>query len=277
MDLHGYREAGGTGRDGTSAYSHAYIIWGGRETDRLECAQKLAQAIVCTAQGERPCMSCCHCVKASRHIHPDIITIDWNPETRTIYVDQIRTLREDAVIMPNEAQKKVYIISHADAMNVSAQNAILKLLEEPPESAGFILVAENSAELLPTVRSRCVELSAVGQQNSEALVIREDAAAFFEAVCGGPLKLAEFTFALEKFDKNEFLDFIDGAKAYLTAKLKVSLTGGNARLTPEYMMKAVCVLDRAKEYLEFNVGLGHIAGMICAELIKAPETGAYAK
>jgi DNA polymerase III subunit delta' len=275
---------------GNSTYSHAYIIRGGSEPERFDYAQTLAQAIICssTTAVEKPCMSCLQCEKALRHIHPDIITIDRNPDTRVIYVDQIRALTEDAFIMPNDAEKKVYIIQHASSMNVNAQNAILKLLEEPPPSANFILLAENPAELLPTVRSRCVERSTerfversterfversaerfVGTQGAQT---RDDVAAFYQALTGSPLKLAGFSFALEKLEKTEFIDFIDGAKALIASHLEDALRGKKSGLTPEYLMNVLRVLDSAKEYLEVNVSLGHIAGMICAELIRNEET-----
>jgi hypothetical protein len=256
---------------GAGALSHAYIIWGGSEADRAVFADQLAAAMVCSGTGPKPCGSCTHCDKAFRHIHPDIAAIGRNPDAREIYVDQIRALREDAVIMPNEASGKAYIINHADTMNVSAQNAILKLLEEPPVSSGFILLADNPAVLLPTVRSRCVELSADRHDTTLPSQIRDDAAAFIVALTGSPLKLAEFTFALEKYDKNEFAGFLGDAKSFLIEKMKDRLSGRHD-LTPEHIMNALDVLDRAKEYLDLNVSLGHITGMMCAELIKADSS-----
>jgi DNA polymerase-3 subunit delta' len=251
------------------ALSHAYIVWGGSEAEQSVIAEKLASAMVCSGSGQKPCMTCNHCYKALRHIHPDIIAIDRLPDAREIYVDQIRALREDAVIMPNEALKKVYVMHHAGCMNVFAQNAILKLLEEPPASAAFILIADNPAELLPTVRSRCVELSADRLDTTEPVQIRDDAAAFYQVLTDGPLKLAEFSFAMEKYEKSDFASFIDSAKTFLVQKMRDCLSGAETALTPEYMMKAVTVLDRAREYLDLNVSLGHIAGMICAEMIRA--------
>lgn len=249
-------------------FSHAYIIWGGSERDRTELSEKLASAIVCGSSGKRPCLSCAHCQKSLRHIHPDIISVDRNQENRLIQIDQIRALREDASVMPNEAEKKVYIIKHAEAINIPAQNAMLKLLEEPPGSASFILVAENPAALLPTVRSRCFEIPADGQDAAPVSEENAEVIAFYAALTGGPLRLTEFSFAAEKLEKNEFLDFINDAKAFMTARLRDSLCGGKSALTSEYLMKTIRVLDRAKEYFELNVGLGHIAGMICAELLE---------
>lgn len=262
------------GRTVTGAFSHAFILWGGSEAEQDEFAWKLAAAIICANPDQKPCLACPHCQKAARRIHPDINKIDRKPEAKEIYVDQIRALREDAVIMPNEASKKVYILCHAGSMNVFAQNAILKLLEEPPESAAFILVANHPAELLPTVRSRCVALSADRRSKTVPVQLRDDAVAFYEALTGSPIKLAELSFVLEKLEKSAIADFIADARAFLILKLKDCLNGTREALGPEYIMKAVTVLDRAREYLENNVGLGHITGMICAELIESGGTEA---
>ena len=77
---------------------------------------------------------------------------------KPIAVDQVRSLRSDAYVRPNEGQRKVYVLEGADQMNASAQNAMLKLLEEGPDYAAFLLLAENGSGVLETVRSRCEEL-----------------------------------------------------------------------------------------------------------------------
>ena len=136
--------------------SHAYILAGPPGSGRHTLAGLLSRALVCTAEGEkRPCGVCTQCRKAAEHIHPDVITITGAAEGKPITVDQVRSLRADAHIRPNEAARKVYILEEADRMNDSAQNAMLKLLEEGPAYAAFLLVAENAGGLLQTVRSRC--------------------------------------------------------------------------------------------------------------------------
>ncbi|NLT14486.1 MAG: hypothetical protein GXY05_09100 [Clostridiales bacterium] len=272
MNPHDNSSADNDGPIVTGAFSHAYILWGGSEAGQDEFAWKLAAAIVCANPDEKPCLTCPHCQKATRRIHPDIITIDRNPEAREIYVDQIRALREDAVIMPNEASKKVYILYHAGSMNVYAQNAILKLLEDPPVSAAFILIADNPAELLPTVRSRCVVLSADRRSETAPGQLRDDAIAFYKALTGSPIELAELSFVLEKLEKGAFAEFITDARAFLISKMKSRLNGAGEAPAPGYIMKAVTVLERAREYLDNNVSLGHITGMICAELIEGGGT-----
>ena len=87
--------------------------------------------------------------------HPDISIIIPQKDKKNIVVEQIREVIKDASKKPYENAKKVYIIAYGDEMNEQAQNAFLKLLEEPPEYAVFVILAKNTASLLPTVRSRC--------------------------------------------------------------------------------------------------------------------------
>ncbi len=252
------------GPAGEDAYSHAYIVWGGSDDERSAFVRRLASAMVCQGRGEKPCLKCVHCEKAARGIHPDIITVDFIEQKREIIVDQVRALREDAFIMPNEAERKAYIINHAGSMNVSAQNALLKVLEEPPRSASFILAAETTAGLLPTVRSRCTSVSADMHMAQAEKNIDGIAADFIEALPDA-LKLTAFSFKLEKLDKDSFINFIEDAKTLLARKLKEGFQKEGAP-GADYLINAVKVLNRAKEYFYYNVGLGHIAGMLCAEL-----------
>ncbi len=153
-------------------------------------------------------------------------------------------------------------------------------MEEPPESSRFILVAENPAGLLPTVRSRCVERMSGHRGSRKTADVSdqayETAQAFFEALAEGGLKMCAFSFTLDKLDKTGFIEFIAAARALLEEKLRTaarrdgSAASGDG-ITPAYLMKAAGVLTRAKEYFDMNIGLVHIAGMICAELIDRNE------
>ena len=152
------------GQEEGRGLSHAYILSGPAGSGRHTLARLLARAMLCTApRGKRPCGRCAPCRKVEEGIHPDVKTISGPGEGKPVSVDQVRALRSDAYIRPNEGERKVYLLEGADQMNPSAQNAMLKLLEEGPPYAAFLLLAENGAALLPTVRSRCeaLELSPV--------------------------------------------------------------------------------------------------------------------
>ena len=135
-------------KDGT--LSHAIILSG--HGDLSAISQKIAKSFVCDAKN-KPCDLCNHCIKSNKNINPDIITIDFLD--KNILVDEIRKVRKDCYILPNECEKKVYIIKNAQNLNVQAQNALLKTLEEPPQYARFIIECVDDQKLLSTVRSRC--------------------------------------------------------------------------------------------------------------------------
>lgn len=152
----------------TRGLSHAYLISGPAGSGKTTLARLLSAALVCTGPGEAPCGICPGCRKALGGIHPDVIQVDLLEGKREILVDQARQMRSDAFIRPNEADRKVYVVHRADTMNAYAQNAILKLLEEGPAYAAFLLLCENPGALLPTIRSRCEALALTPVSGEEA-------------------------------------------------------------------------------------------------------------
>lgn len=146
-------------RAGGRELSHAYVISGPTGSGRHTLAGLLAAAMVCTGAGDPPCGACVPCKKVRRGLHPDVAVITGPGENKPITVDQVRALRADAYIRPNEGERKIYLLEQADQMNQSAQNAMLKLLEEGPSYAAFLLMVNNPGGLLQTVRSRCEELA----------------------------------------------------------------------------------------------------------------------
>jgi len=134
--------------------SHFYLISGPRGSGKHTLARLLAAAILCPEKN-KPCGLCSHCRKALSGNHPDFITVE-DPEHKNVAVKIVRQYREDVYIRPNEADYKVYLFPQE--LGLEGQNALLKILEEPPEYGIFILLTDNPEKLLPTVRSRCTEL-----------------------------------------------------------------------------------------------------------------------
>ncbi len=136
---------------------HAIILEGANESTRLSFAHTLSKALVCTESEKslRPCGKCANCLKAESESHVDIKKVEGTNKSKTVSVEDIRRVRADAYVVPNEAEKKVYIITAAHRMNETAMNAFLKVLEEPPSYVNFILECEDKAMLLETVKSRC--------------------------------------------------------------------------------------------------------------------------
>lgn len=133
---------------------HAILLRGAGSATRGRVSSFLAQAFVCEGEN-KPCGRCSHCMKAGINSHPDVITVDpASQNEKTFKIALVREMKDDAYIIPNEASRKVYILKSADKMNVQAQNALLKLIEEPPSYARFILECESSSAMLETILSR---------------------------------------------------------------------------------------------------------------------------
>jgi len=175
---------------------HALLFEGSSEASRREAAMALARALVCPGESKTgedegmfggmslfqeasdkkqeardmalPCESCAHCHKSAGGIHPDLRVIEGGAGARSFHIDAIRSLRQDSSVLPNEANCKVYVLHNAQSMTVEAQNALLKLLEEPPDYVCLILTAPTGKKLLPTVISRVFTLS-LGEAVEEAL------------------------------------------------------------------------------------------------------------
>jgi len=253
--------------------SHAYIVSGG-------LAEALAMSAVCAGpEAARPCGSCTHCAKASRGAHPDIMVVEKAPDKREIVVDQIRALKRDVIVVPNEAGKKAYIVNEADSMNKNAQNAFLQILEEPPSHAVLILRTENPAALLPTVRSRCVEiksraLAGTVMEAAPPAVGAEMARELFDSLSSGNAALVSLMFRLEKLDKDTFSQFLSAAREQAAIRLRETGSGGSEQRSAErdamreLLARAERVLVEAGDMLDLNVGTGHLSGMICANLIR---------
>lgn len=135
-------------------------------------AVSIAQALNCAADGHAQpssdgsvdalgaadgCGVCAACTRIARGVHPDVLLVTPG-ESGSIKVEQVRDVIEQAAYRPFEGRRRVVIIDDADTMVSTAQNALLKILEEPPPSSVFILVASRPDALLPTVLSRCPRL-----------------------------------------------------------------------------------------------------------------------
>lgn len=141
----------------TGKSAHFYLISGAPGSGRHTLAKLLSAALQCEG-ADKPCMGCPACRKAMADTHPDVITVD-DPEKKHVPVDLVRQARAELYVRPNEGKKKIYIFPRAQDMLPPTQNALLKVLEEPPAYGVFILITDNPEKLLLTVRSRCVELT----------------------------------------------------------------------------------------------------------------------
>lgn len=241
---------------------HAYLICSGDNRGE-ELAADMARTAVCTGKGVRPCNVCPSCQKAIKGIHPDIITVSKpldakGSEKSEIVVSQARDIISEAYVLPNEAEAKVFIIRQADSMNISAQNALLKLLEEPPSYAYFFIVASNPGLLLTTVRSRLAQInvSPAGIKGEELELTQS----FFEALEMGGLTIAEFCVSIEKLTRDTMREFLQNTQAVISEKMRGQAVNGSQ------LMAVAELFSQMEGYNASNVSSGHIAGTIAARL-----------
>lgn len=136
--------------------SHCYLLAGPEGSGKRTLARLVAAAAQCEGDAP-PCGVCLPCRKVLAGIHPDVSVVD-DPDHKQIPAERIRNARSGVFIRPNEGRRKVLIFPRAQDMNATGQNALLKLLEEPPAYAMFLLLAGAVEKLLPTIRSRCAVL-----------------------------------------------------------------------------------------------------------------------
>lgn len=248
---------------------HAYIFSASSAEESERAARAFAQSILCERGGEKACGRCAACRKVEAGIHPDLITVrrqedDKGRARREIVIDQIRAVNRDAWILPNEAQRKVYLIAEADRMNPAAQNAALKLLEEPPNGAVFLLCVTNPALLLPTVRSRCMErYSAAGEQapEQESVKLAEE---YLRAVAAGDRAgLVRWCFAQENLDQRETQTMVEALGLTVTDMLCARRS--NPGLSTRQLTEIAALASRCGDWLRVNTGSKHIFGLLAVD------------
>ena len=254
-----------------AAIGHAYILSSPSREDALRKAREIAAAAVCLAGHDVPCGQCRGCRKASAGVHPDIISVRRQTDKsgnlrRELSVGQIRELSVDAQVLPNEAERKAYIIEEAELMNLNAQNAALKLLEEPPPTVIFLLCVSNPGLLLETVRSRCALIALSGEEDSPDEESRKLADGFLTAVRSGE------SLRLQRWIAKNELSRLDATAAFVDAALQRTadmLCGrvSAGALSPEQQMQLYRLLQRCAEYLKVNVNAKHIFSLLAVDAL----------
>lgn len=149
-----------------NSFPQTILIEGKDEETRIEFAKLIANMIVCTGDKQKPCLVCSSCVKCASDSHPDIKFYSGDKPNGVFKVDTCRQIKADAFIIPNDGDKKVYILSESQNMNEAAENALLKILEEPPVFDFFIMTCDSRSAMLPTVLSRATTIN-LGETRTE--------------------------------------------------------------------------------------------------------------
>ena len=134
--------------------AHAYIFDGEKGTGKRAVMTFFVKLLLCENPSQNvPCETCRNCRRVESGNHPNIQQIE--PEGQFIKIDQVRELISEMKMTGVEAGRKIYVLHHADRLNVSSANMLLKFLEEPEGEVVAILLTEQIQSILPTIRSRC--------------------------------------------------------------------------------------------------------------------------
>ncbi len=259
------------------ALSHALILSG--SGDRTAAARYTAAAMECTG-AQKPCLACPACRKVMQDIHPDV-TFVRDAEHKELSIDTVRAMRTDAFIRPNEGARKIYIFEDCAILPEKDQNVLLKLVEEGPPYAAFLFCAENPAVLLPTIRSRCVELKLSPVPQAAPAPAGERAQELARLIAEGTrASRAAFLARLEggKLTRGELGELFEQTRLLLAAAL-LSLYGAPvgaaeaqsaqllaSRLTRRRLLGAIDLLQTYRDHCTYNVGVGPTLGGFAVEL-----------
>lgn len=240
---------------------HAYLFYGDRGMGKRTAALAFAAAILCKSEGdERPCRVCSSCRKFLSGNHPDLYVYEGKQGANSIHIETIRALRQDAYVLPNESDYKVYVIPNAEDMSISAANALLKVLEEPPSHAVFLLTANNREAVPETIRSRCIMLEIYPMAPDEMSAALEELAPEHSA--------AERATAVELSGGvlGRALEILNNAEDADLSALALQAAHGLARLN-EYEM--LCAIQQAAQSRERMADLiGRMSSLLRAALLQ---------
>lgn len=209
--------------------SHAYILEGAKGSGKHMLAWRIAAALACERQHDEnaplPCMNCPSCHKIFGGNSPDVIFVNRGDKA-TLGVEVIRDLKRDIWIAPNDISAKIYIIEDAHTMTEQAQNALLLTLEEPPSYVLFLLLTENAASFLETIRSRAptlrtepiepAEIDRCLSKNAEASLLKKNSPTeYFEIIAAADGSIGNALTLLDAKNRKPILSRRTNAKEFV--------------------------------------------------------------
>ena len=257
---------------------HAVVLESKNTNLAKKTANEIAKACVCSNESVRPCGHCSNCLKVQEGIHPDLYTVNIMDKKQAVGVGEIRTMISDCYVKPNEAQCKVYFIF--DKMTVEAQNALLKILEEPPQNVQFIIVTESSTILLQTVLSRSTVFK-IGNdipaqkdtKNEKAEEIAVEIASAIPKNIELPLLIAtgkiatDKTVAFKTLERlSEFLSLALEEKYFPNSSSPQYITEMSRTLRKRSLVKLLGVVGQAQEMLARNCNMNLLVTWLCANI-----------
>ncbi|MFB0921842.1 MAG: DNA polymerase III subunit gamma/tau [Oscillospiraceae bacterium] len=234
----------------TGRLSHAYLFIGTRGTGKTSCAKILAKAVNCEhPENGNPCNKCNSCLGIDDGSIMDVVELDAASNNG---VDNVRALRDEAIFSPAIVKKRVYIIDEVHMLSSSAFNALLKILEEPPEHLMFILATTELHKVPATILSRCqrhsfkrIEPASLAKRISyvaerENMKLEPNAAELLARLADGSLR-----------DGLSLLDQCSGQET-ITAESVLSAMGLSGNLRIAELLDVISKGDTAKAIIIFN-------------------------
>ncbi len=234
----------------TQKIPNSLLFYGNENTKREEAAFFFAKGCNCLKKRDIPCNNCKSCRKIDKKTHPDILTIDLEKEKKIISISQIRKVGLTIASKPNEARFRMVLILNAEKMNTQAQNALLKMLEEPPEKTFFILIAQKTGPLLQTIISRCSKIrfeplscKHIEQKLIKKFNVERQMAYIASRTADSDLEKAFMYLNLNLDDTAGNIDWIQKRKYLLEALANIILTDTNICISKGLMLSQKICLD----------------------------------
>lgn len=262
----------------TGRVPHGVILESSQPQLVSRYADILSMWAVCKAEKEkRPCGECSGCLKAKSGNHSDIYTARGSGKSDAVSVDEVRNICNNAYIIPNEAEAKVFILPNADKMQIPAQNAFLKVLEEPPQNILFVLCCTSAQQLLGTIRSRAVTFKLEGGDAADesTVLARQKAEEIARALpqSRGYNLLA----VLGEVNDREFAKTVLSQFAGIVRDAIVLKSGASAMVSSHAeflqkkikrinLIKIIETINTAQRYLEQNVNMNLFSAWLCSTL-----------
>ncbi len=254
---------------------HAVVLESQKDLTMKETVNMICQWAVCRGEN-RPCHKCSACVKVENNNHPDIYTAKLSGKLEVVNVEEVRTICADAYIRPNEADRKIYILPNADKMQIQAQNALLKVIEEPPQHILFIFCCGSAKKLLATILSRVAVYSLDYTYDDDRSVQQAYETALYIAEHLTDTKGYPLLCALGKIDSRVTAkEIIENLMEIIGNAMRYRVTGKAEnpveRSLGEYMdMMALSqiaeTLHTASDKLDSNINMNLFGAWLCAEL-----------
>jgi len=252
---------------------HAILLEGSEGEDTSAFATKIAQGSLCTdLPSARPCEICRDCIKVAKGVHPDVIFYSSQGGSRSLHVDLVREIRASAYLRPNEGRYRVFILENAQNMTIQSQNAMLKIIEEPPNGVIFILICDNKSSLLPTILSRVGALTIASLDDAHC----EEALTVLSALFSGDeIKALEILCAYEK-DRQGLLNLLTQMKLQvaqvITQNGSPELSRFRQSLGALYLTKIYDTIEELRRSADGNVSGLLLVTLVCSE-IRGAEDG----